>query len=145
MQTIHLGHRLEDLYKCRNAKRLFSSSFEYKILEGNFGRVFRANITCVNNTNPTEGAKCTEGLERWQRLSDYSQAYILLPKSESSPPSEEPIDQIRNGQLTRKPTVMPSLITKSPCFPFYPTLPFACLIFLMHLLFLFSVLPFPTY
>lgn len=69
---------------------------------------------CVNNTNPTEGAKGTQGLRRWQRqLGNYSRVHILIAKSLPSPPSEGPNDMSRNGQLIQKPTALPSLITKS--------------------------------
>lgn len=71
---------------------------------------------CVNNTNPIEGAKCTQGLRRWQRLlGDCSQAYILLLKYQPSSPSEGPTDLKKDGQLTQKPTAMPSFLPFPTC------------------------------
>lgn len=94
-----------------------------------FGCIFKNQVSlCVNNTNPTEGAKCTRGLRRWQRqLGNYSQQHILIPKSQPNLPSEQPSDVHRNGQLIWKPTSLSSLIIKS-LFSFlsYSSICFSC-------------------
>ena len=94
-----------------------------------FGHIFKKRVSlCVNDTNPTEGAKCTHGLRRWQRqLGNYSQAHILTPKSQPNLPSEQPSDVHRNGQSIWKPTALSSLIIKS-LFSFlsYSSIYFSC-------------------